>query len=138
MKNSITSSVLKSIFTSAILVSVLFMNVASAADKNSAKSGPYELKYVGKLHEQPIFQLDIENLPKEDVFIRLEDEVGNVLYSEKFNEKNFSKKFQFDVSEGSSTRIKMSLWSKTLKQSQVFEINNVLKLVENVVVTKVD
>lgn len=138
MKKQITSSVLKVIFTSAILVSVLFMNSANAAEKNSGKVTPYELKYVGRLQQQPIFQLDIENLKEEDIYIKLEDEVGNVLYADKFNEKNFSKKFQFDLSEANVTKIKMSLFSKTLKQTQVFEINNVQKFVENVVVTKVN
>ncbi|MCW3108198.1 MAG: hypothetical protein JWQ09_2704 [Segetibacter sp.] len=138
MKKQITSSVLKSIFTSAILVSVLFMNSANAAEKNSGKATPYELKYVGKLQEHPIFQLDVENSLKEDVYIRLEDEVGNNLYADKFNEKNFSKKFQFDISDGISTKIKMILISKNSRQTQVFEINNVQKLVENVVVTKLN
>src|SRR5436853_5744737 len=114
MKKPITSSVVKSIFTSAILASVLFINSAKATEKVSAKETPYELKYVGKLHREPIFQLDIENLQKETVKIMLEDEAGNILYADNFNEKNFSKKFQFDISDGFSTKIKMTLNSKTL------------------------
>lgn len=137
MKKQITSSVLKGLFTSAILVSVLFMNSANAAEENAGKASPYELKYVGKLEEQPIFQLDIANPNQEDVYMRLEDEVGNVIYTDKFNDKNFSKKFQFDMNLGNA-KIKMTLISKTSKQSQVFQINNVQKLVENVVVTKVN
>ncbi|WP_147202133.1 hypothetical protein [Segetibacter aerophilus] len=139
MKKQMTSSVIKSIFTTAILVSVLFLNSANAAEDKSAKatSTTYELKYVGQLKEQPIFQLNIENSLKEEVYLRLEDEVGNVLYNSKFNDKNFSKNFQFDVS-GNSTTIKMVLFSKTSKHTQVFKIENVRQLVENVVVTKVD
>jgi hypothetical protein len=137
MKKQITSSVLKSILTSAILVSVLLTSV-KGAEKKSGQTTPYELKYVGKIQEQPIFQLDIENAQKEDVYIRIEDEVGNVLYTDKFNEKSFSKKFQFDINAGISTRIKMTLFSKTIKQTQTFEINNIQKIVENVVVTKVN
>ena len=138
MEKQISISALRSLFTSAILVSVLFISSANAAENKSEKTTPYELKYVGKLDEQPIFQLDIENAHKEDVYLRLEDEVGNVLYTSKFNEKNFSKKFQFDISEGFNTKIKMTLLSKSARQTQVFKINNVQQVVESVVVTKVD
>ncbi|MCW3078705.1 hypothetical protein [Segetibacter sp.] len=138
MKKKITSSGMKSIFTIVILMSGLFINVAKAAEDKPAKSANYGFKYVGQLKDQPIFQLDIENLQKEDVFLKLEDEVGNVLYNDKFSEVNFSKKFQFDISEHGSTTIKMILFSRTLKQTQVFKIENVRQLVESVVVTKVD
>ena len=135
MKKQITSSVLKSIFSAAILVSVLFVNTARAAEDKSGKVANYELRYIGKTEGQPIFQLDIANLQKEDVYITLQDEVGNNLYTDKFSE-NFSKKFQFDISEGSAS-IRMTLISKGLRKTQVFKINSVDELVQKVVVTKV-
>ena len=137
MKKQITGKVLRNVFTTALMVSVLFIDTVQAAEKNSGKTAPYELKYVGKLQEHPIFQLDIENTDKEEMYLTLQDEVGNVLYSDKFTGKKFSKKFQFEVIEGIGTKIRMTLSSRSTKQSQLFEINNVQKLVENVVVTKV-
>ena len=138
MKKQFTSSVFKSIFTATILAFFLSTSTASAADEKTAKTAPYQLKYVGKLEDQPVFQLDIENLQKEEVIVRLEDEVGNVLYTEKFSDKNFSKRFQFDISDANGTKIKMSLLSKTVRQTQVFKISSVQQLIENVVVTKLD
>jgi hypothetical protein len=137
MKKQTFTGVFKTIFTSVMLASVLYMNVAKAEEKKSGKITPYELKYVGKVHEQPIFQLNIENAQNDALYLSLEDEVGNILYTEKFNEKNFSKKFQFDLSQGTTTKIKMTVSTKSSRQSQVFEINNIQTLVQNVVVTKV-
>jgi hypothetical protein len=136
MKKNIISSVAKSIVTLAILV--LSLNVAHATETKPSKAGNYELTYVGTLSDQPVFQLDVENLQKEDMYIKLEDEVGNVLYTNKFSDANFSKKFQFDTNEGNSTRIKMFLSTKTSKVKKVFEINNVQKIIQDVVVTTVD
>jgi len=136
MKKQNFTGVFKTIFTSLMLASLLHINVAKAEDKKSGKTTPYELKYVGKVHEQPTFQLNIENAQNEDLYLSLEDEVGNILYTEKFNEKNFSKKFQFDLSQGATTKIKMTVSTKSNRESQVFEINNIQTLVENVVVTK--
>ena len=137
MKKQTTGNVLKSLFTSALMVSVLFLSTANAAEKNTGKTTPYELKYIGKLQEHPIFQLDVENADKEDMYVTIEDEVGNLLYTDKFTGKSFSKKFQFELTDGIGTKIKMTLSSKNSRQSQVFEINNVQKLVENVVATRV-
>lgn len=138
MRKQVTSSVLKGIFTSAILVLVLIMGGANAAEKHSGKKTPFELKYVGKVQEQPVFQLNVDNAQQEDVYLKIADESGIIIYSDRFNEKSFSKNFQFDINQGNSTRIKMTLVSKSLKETQLFEINSVAKLVENVVVTKVD
>ncbi len=44
-------------------------------------------------------KLDRATSYEEDVYLRLEDEAGNVLYNYKFNDKNFSKKFRFDLGE---------------------------------------
>jgi hypothetical protein len=136
MKKQTTTGVLKSVFTSAALVSLLFMNPAKAEEKNTGRTNNYELKYVGKLHEKPVFQLSVENPGNEEVYLTLQDEVGNFLYSNKFNEKNFSKKFQFDMNDGASTKIKMTLISKNTRKSEIFEIGTVQKFVEEVVVTK--
>ncbi len=128
---------IKRVFTSEILVSVLFLSKANATDKVSEKATTYKLRYVGKLQEQPIFQLDIENLQKEEVYICLKDEAGYVLYSQKFSERNFTKRFQFGSDETLTKKIKMTLISKSSRQTQIFTISNVQNLVERVVVTKV-
>lgn len=138
MKKQMTSSVLKNIFTSAILVSVLVIGSANAAERSKGKADQSELKYIGKLQEKPIFQLDVENALNETVYLTVEDEFGNVLYNSKFNEKNFSKKFQFDMNDDGLTAIKVVLSSKNMYKSQIFEISNVAKMVENVSVTKLD
>ncbi|MDQ6813815.1 MAG: hypothetical protein M3040_08765 [Bacteroidota bacterium] len=138
MKKQFTSRNIKAIISSVVFVLVLFSNSANAANKKAGKESAYELKYVGKFQEQPVFQLDIQNSQQEDVYITLEDEVGNLLYKDRFNQKNFSKKFQIDVSEGNGASLKMILASKGKTETQTFKINSVQKLVENVVVTRVD
>jgi hypothetical protein len=137
MKKQTTGNVLKTVFTSALMVTVLFFSTANAAEKNTGKTAPYELKYVGKIQEQPIFQLDIENPEREEMYLTIFDQAGNVLYADKFAGKTFSKKFQFEMIDGLSTKIKMTISSKSTRQSQQFEINNVQKMFEEVVVTKV-
>lgn len=136
MKKVFTSGVFKQTIASVIFASLLFMQAAYAAEKNKGKIAPYQLTYVGKLAEQPVFQLKIENPNTEELYMTLEDEVGNVLYRDKFNEKNYSRKFQFELTSGNTTKVKMILYSKSNRQIEVFAITNVQKFVEDVVVTK--
>ena len=136
MKNQ--ASKLRSIFTVAVLVCVLGINsTAVAADTKLEKSAPIEVQYVGQLDEKPVFQVNIDNEQGEEVYVRLEDEENNVLYSDKFSDKKFSKKFQFVNNELKNMNITMTLASKNERKTQVFQISNVTKVIQNVVVTKV-
>jgi len=60
--------------------------------------------------------------------------VGNTLFQDTYSEKKFDKKFVFDKSENIG---KLTFVLRSLKdnQTQVFEINTVTRVVENVDVT---
>lgn len=133
------SSTIKNILSSTILATVLMFSASAfAADKKLEIVSPVEIKYLGQLNDQPLFQINIDNQQQENVYVNLEDENGNILYSDKFNEARFSKKFQFDYSHFGGTKLRLSLTSNSFKKKQVFEINNQTKVVTEVVVTKID
>ena len=132
-------STVRNILTSAILASVLIISTsAKASDKKIEDISPVEVKYLGQLNDQPLFQINVDNNQKEEMFVNLEDENGNILYSGKFSTSKFSRKFQFSSLDLDGTKIKLSINSNSVKKSEVFEINNETKVVTEVVVTKVD
>lgn len=141
MKNPTIKMAVRQTLNLAILACVLVagsLTASYAAETPVAKTSPVELKYIGQVNEQPVFEVNIDNSKGENLFLNLEDEDNNVLYTDKFNDKSFSKKFQFAMSEAGSTKITMNLFTKDDKKTQVFEIKNVAQVVQNVVVTKVD
>ena len=145
MKNlSMNSSglALKNIFiagalTCAFMVSTL-PSFAYNDEKKAAKVSPVEVKYLGQINMQPVFQVDINNEKQEQLSVVLKDRYGNFLYSERFSGKSFSKKFQIASGETDDMKLTMLVSSKGDKKIQSFEINNVVTVVEDVVVTKVN
>lgn len=107
------------------------------AQEGLKEDTPVEVKYLGQVNYQPIFQIDINNEAEEELFVVLKDEDGSVLYTEKFKDKKFSKKFQFNKADLQDLKIIMTLASKKEKINQVFLVNKTTSVVEDIVVSKV-
>lgn len=146
MKNNTTNNVrslVKRVLTPAafacIMIAGTVPSTAHAAERKKAEQleTPVEIKYIGKVDSQPVYQVDVDNLNEDEIYLTLRDENGSLLYSDTFKGKKFSKKFQFNVADADSMKITLGLTSKNEKKSQVLQFNNVIKTYEDVVVTKV-
>jgi hypothetical protein len=138
--NNVRSAV-KNMLTPAAIACILMATAApytahAEGTKEVAKT-PVEVKYLGTNETQPIFQVDINNLKGEDLFVVLKDDEGGTLYRERFNKRSFSRKFQLNLPDPSNMKVTMTVSSKDGKNTQEFQINNETKFVEDVVVTRV-
>ena len=72
------------------LFSALFLNFipdSLHAQNTSPSSEKPVVKYVGKINDDLLFQVDLDN-SKEDVYsLTINDEAGNTLYSDRFKER---------------------------------------------------
>ena len=122
------------------LTSFLFVNfipgIAQAQDTTNPLATEVVIKYLGAITDQPVFQIDFDNKEGENFVLSLKDEYGNVVYNEKFKDKKFSKRFQLDRSDLDNVKLTMTIFSLKDKQSQVFEINKNIRLVQDVFVNK--
>lgn len=146
MKNNTTSNVLslvRKVLTPAAFACMIFAgfvpSTAHAAERKKAErlEAPVAIKYIGKVDAQPIYQVDVDNLSGEEIYLTLRDESGSLLYSDTFSGKKFSKKFQFNMPDSDDLKITLGLTSRNEKKSQVLQFNNVIKTYEDVVITKV-
>ena len=122
------------------LTSFLFVNfipgIAQAQDTTNPLATEVVIKYVGALDEKPVFQIEFDNKEGENFILSLKDEDGNIIFHERFKDKRFSKKFQLDRSDLDNVKLIMTVYSLKDKQSQVFEINKNIRVVQDVFVTK--
>lgn len=81
------------------VMTVAISNSASATVKKPVSSTSAVLSYAGKINNQPVFQLDLNNLNNEKYSIVLRDEFGTLLYEETVNGINISRKYMLDVEE---------------------------------------
>jgi hypothetical protein len=121
------------------LAGIFLMSLSSSAqaqDKESQSVNPVEIKYLGTIDDQPVFQLDFDNAYEKNVKLSITDENGLLLYGGRTNEKKFSKKFKFEKAGIDPVKLTFTLTTGKEKQSQVFEINTKVWTVKDVVVTR--
>ncbi len=98
---------------------------------------PVELKFVGKVKNQSIFQLNFRgNKEDNEVTIIIRDEDGNSFYRENIKSENFTKKFLFNMDELGDDTLLFYVFGKNNK-SVKYEINRKSHYVEEIVVNEV-
>jgi len=121
------------------LASVLMLGIVTsvkAQDSNKSNASVVEIKYLGSVDNQPVFQVEFDNLKQENVHVSITDENGTELFGGKFREKKFSKKFKFEKLDTDPFKLRFTLTSENEKLSQVFEVNTKVWTVQDVVITK--
>ena len=145
MKNNTNNvrSFLRNVLTLAAFACMLIAgSVPSTANAGEPRKveqlqAPVQIKYIGKVNAQPVYEVVIDNLKEEDIYLTLRDENGSLLYSDTFKAKKFAKRFLFNVADAENLKITLGLTSKKDRRSQVLQFNNVTKTYEDVVVTKI-
>lgn len=143
MKKNLTLSVGKAArkailyfgLTSVMAVSFL-PSAVHAQDKEKPAPTGVEIRYIGSVDEKPVFQIEFENNTEEVFNVSIKDEEGVVLYKERFKDKKFSRKFQFEKADMDHVKLTFTLTGEKEKQSQAFEINTNVRVIQDVVITK--
>lgn len=104
----------------------------------SADSSPVELKYIGKINNNPVFQLNLNNDDNDSYFIKIKDENANVLYSEKVKGENLSRKYQLDVenTDQNAYGVRVEVTSAKTHKTQVYQISTHTSVTQNIVVAQ--
>jgi hypothetical protein len=114
-----------------------FTNATFAA---STAGNPTELKFVGKVNERPVFELNLNNSEAGEYFIDIKDVNNNVLYSEKINGSNLSRRYQLDINDADLSDpafgVRFEVTSATTHQTTVYKISTQTKVTQNIVVAK--
>jgi len=80
------------------LISTSFSNPLSAMDKKSDPPG-VEIKYLGFLDKNPVFEIIFNNVQVDNYFITIRDEAGTTLHSEKISGKSVSRRYRINTEE---------------------------------------
>jgi hypothetical protein len=120
-----------------IALTLGFSTVILANDGDKDKTNhTSELKFIGNLENQPVFQLDLSNTEDDEIIVTFRDDAGNVIYSNTFKGANLSKKFMLKSEEFGDTALNVSVRSKKNNSTEVFSINRNHTYVEQTTVNK--
>jgi hypothetical protein len=119
-----------------IALTVGFTTVTLANDEGRNKNIT-ELKFIGNLENQPVFQLNLTNTEEDEFVVTFRDEAGNILYTDKFKGANISKKFLLKSEEFGDAALHVVVKSKKNNTSDLYTINRSHTYVEETVVNKI-
>jgi hypothetical protein len=132
------NQVIRSLSVTILFLFILQMPFKAKA-QDSTKPGQKDsatISYLGDKTGQLLFQVRYENPAGKDFIVAIHDQQGNVLFMGKFRERSFSRKFQLDGSEVEEAQLTFSLSSGAKEQKQSFRVNSNIRLMEEVVVTR--
>jgi hypothetical protein len=133
---------MKKILNNSRLIAIAFFTVFTAAAvpaalANNGKDLPVELKFIGSINNQAMFQLKISgNIPHDDYALIIRDEFGNLIYRENIKAENFSKKFLFDTEELGDDTLLFEVFCRKTNKSVVYKINRQYRFTEEVLVSE--
>jgi hypothetical protein len=118
------------------IISTAFSNPVSAMDKNDPPG--VEIRYLGFVDNNPVFEINTNNVQADNFFITIRDESGTVLYSEKLSGKNLSRKYRIDtedeIAEGG---LRFEVRSVNSKKTEVYIAGVSENITREMAVTKI-
>ena len=125
----------KNYVTIALFMAFSFIATAVSANDGAKDTPGTELKYLGIINDQPIFQLNLNSDKEEYFVISVKDQFGETLYSEKVKTKTFTRNFRLDTDNLEDAIIRVEVRSGNNKP-EVFTINRNTRFYEETSINK--
>ena len=125
----------KNYVTIALFMAFSFIATAVSAHDGAKHTPGTELKYLGIINDQPIFQLNLNSDKEEYFVISVKDQFGETLYSEKVKTKTFTRNFRLDTETLQDAMIRVEVRSGN-KKPEVFTINRNTRFYEETSINK--
>jgi hypothetical protein len=127
-----------SAFLGIVLFAALsFTSVAKANESKDSVASKIELKYIGKVENQPLFLLSFNSAEADEYTVRFRDNYGYVFYTG--NAKNGStQRYVVNIDEMNGNTVVVEVKSKKTKKTQTFTIGTRQTFVDETVVAKLD
>ncbi|MBO9202544.1 MULTISPECIES: hypothetical protein [Niastella] len=123
--------------TIAALALTLAFTAPAMANDEGKDDPKTELKFIGNMENQPVFELNLANKVEDEYTVTFRDEYGNILFTNKFKGAGISKKFMLKTEDFGDTALNVIVRSKNGNTTEVYSINRSHSYVEQTQVNKV-
>ncbi len=128
MSNRVVALALAGIFTLAAFTPAL------ANDEK--KTIPVELRFIGNVNNQPVFQLSFDSEENNEFVVVVRDEFNNILYKDVVKGIKNSKKFLLNTDELGDAAISFEITGGKDEKPVIYEVNKKSRMVQDVVISK--
>jgi hypothetical protein len=119
-------------------VAVFTLSLATPAMANDGKNPtPTELKYIGEIKNQPVFELTFNTEDESEFIVVIRDEYRNVLHKEFVKAGTASKKYLITNELADLDLLQFEVTGRKTDKTVVFQINKNARFVQDVVVNKI-
>jgi len=118
------------------LFAFLYLGISQAAFAGTSDSTPVELKFLGNLKNQPVFQLNLNNELAGEFTIVIKDARNEMVFTETVKGKDISRKYQFLTEELDASKLIFEITNKKDQTSTVYSINRQTRTVQDLVINK--
>ena len=118
------------------LFAFLSLGISQAAFAGTSDSTPVELKFLGNLKNQPVFQLNLNNELAGEFTIVIKDARNEMVFTETVKGKDISRKYQFLTEELDASKLIFEITNKKDQTSTVYSINRQTRTVQDLVINK--
>ena len=123
-----------------LFVLIFTIGFSQPAFSSTKTENPVEVKFLKKVKEQPLFQLNINNIEAGEFVIKVKDGFNNVLYKESVSGKKVERKYLLDGDEPFFENLEAMLifeiTNTTTDKTYVYKITRNSKFVEDILVAK--
>ncbi len=118
------------------VTAILLSASASLQAQSSETVAPAAIRHLGNTNETMNFQVKYNNEAGNKFVVVVRDQENNILFQEHYTDKKFDKKFSLPKVDNN----KVIFQIKNVKDNsiQTFEVNTNIKMVEEVIVKRVD
>jgi hypothetical protein len=123
--------------TIAVLALTLAFTTPSMANDGGKDNPKTELKFIGNMENQPVFELNLANKVEDEYTVTFRDEYGNILFTDKFKGAGLTKKFLLKSEDYLDAALNVTVKSRNNNTTEVYSINRSHSYVEETLVNKV-
>jgi hypothetical protein len=128
-RSAIIAMALMATFTLASTQKTEAKNKVEDSLKSKTES-PVEFKYMGKMNNQPLFQLNLNNAVSGEYIITLTDQTGAVIYDERVAGKDLSRKYMLNLDEIDASEIRFVIKNKNDNSVTNFTVKRNYSLID--------
>jgi len=118
------------------LVTILAIGATSPVFAAPKAEDPVELKFLGNVKNQPVFQLSLNNKANAEYYVIVKDKNNSVLYSETVKGENIVRKYRLNSDELEVSGITFEVTEKKSNETSVYEVNTNVRTINEVSISK--
>ena len=118
----------------AVTFTTAFSSPAFAIDEK--KPIPVEMKFIGNVNNQPVFEITFSNAEETEFMIVVRDEFNYELYRDNIKAGHVTQKFLLNTEELGNAVIQFEITDKKSNETVIFEVNKKQSFIEDVVISK--